>query len=65
MKRTIVTLIAGLLIGGATLGPLTAGAAGNATLHQRVRHLESRVERLSDISCELIESPLDEPSWCS
>lgn len=48
MKRTIVTIVASMLIGGATLGPLAANAAENATLRQRVAVLEERLDSACD-----------------
>lgn len=44
MKKTILTLVAGLLIGGGTLGPLAATAQEAATLRQRVSVLEQRLD---------------------
>ena len=47
MKKMVMALTAGLLIGGAALGgPLTATAQENTELEQRVQALEERFHTL-------------------
>lgn len=57
MKNKIASLIAGLLVGGALLGPVVATAQESQTLRQRVEHLEYRL----DTACRGLR--FVEPAW--
>lgn len=57
MKKTIIALVSGIVIGGGTLGPLAATAAENATLRERVEHLEYRL----DVACKGAQAV--KPAW--